>query len=367
MARLMLVVWVTLTLAAVVHAQPASDIQTVRNQIQSLQDQLKAALQRLDELEKKQAAPAPAPKPSWPDTLKVGGYFQARYEARRGTVDDFLFRRMYITLLATPNSRTTGLVTLRRTGLATDPAIDFEAAQVDYKIDNQWTARFGQVMTNWGWDGAESSSKRIPLDRFVGVEGIAARTGRPGINGMYFRGPSDRGMYIVRNPQRREEPMVTLGLVNGNFTASDNDNNKTYSVDLKWQKRWGSYGASWMDGKYLYQPPGTPAPPMVDTDRQGLNLWAHSDPAPWGFQTEYVKGKLAGNSPTKTNATNMNGWYGQVAYNRGTGTPFLRYEILDPDTAATGDTYSGWHIGCAYQPDRNNKLTLEYADAGRGP
>jgi hypothetical protein len=84
-------------------------------------------------------------------------------------------------------------------------------------------------------------------------------------------------------------------------------------VDLKWQRQWGQFGASWIDGTYRV----VPAAPF-DTDRQALNLWAHSEPAPLGLQTEYRKGRLPGKS--------VDGWFGQVAYNHGAATPFFRYE-----------------------------------------
>ena len=244
---------------------------------------------------------APPKEVCWYDKICINGYFHNRYEARQDSEDDFLMRRLYVNLIGSLNDRTTAVVTFGRVG-PEDPKIDLACAFVDYKATSEWSLRVGQAPTAFGYDAAESSSKRLPLERFVGVEGIPTRTDRPGLPGLYFKGPWDRGVWLTRKPTG-SEPSIMVGLTNGNFREADNNSDKTYTVDLKWKRPWGTFGASWLDGRLI------PAPGAPESDRRGLDLFVHTDPAPWGFQAEYIDGDLLG--------TSMDGWYGQVAFNRG--------------------------------------------------
>lgn len=341
-------------------AQAQTDaLEALKKQVQQLQDQLKAAMDQIKAIEAKQAAAAPAPKEKWSDKLSVTGYFHARYEAREDTIDDFFIRRLYVNLIGNWNDRAQSVITFGRVG-PEDPKIDLEVAMVNYKFRDNWVLTFGQAPNFFGWDTAESSSKRLPFDRWAAGEGIPGRPGRPGIRGLYFAGPWDRGVYVTRQSQASSEPTVILGLVNGNFRNSDNDNNKVWSVDLKWKPRWGQFGASYMDGKYTEVPPGAAAGTAAVTQpRRALGLFVHTEPTPFGFQGEFLDGEMFGKD--------VQGWYGQVAYNKGgPGTPYFRYEQFDQDQATMGNTFVGWRLGYAYQVDKNNEVTLEIHDAHAG-
>lgn len=340
-------------LLAVVATAQAQTVEQLRDQVKALQDQLKVVMDKLQQLEAKPAPPAapPADVPKWTDKITVNGYWHARYEARENARDDFTFRRMYINFLGKLNDRTSIIMNLCRVPLANDPTIEFEAAQVNYQLDDLWMLSFGQVYNNFGWDTWESSSKRLPLDRWAAGEGISGRPDRAGIRGLYFAGPTDRGMYVTRKGQDMI-PTVIVGLVNGNFRAADNNDNKTYSLDLRWKQPWGQFGASWMDGDYTETVGGV----LTTNARKALGLYVHTDPAPWGFQAEFLDGDLFGHP--------VQGWYGQVAYNKGgKGTPYFRYEQYDTDQDSAGNTFMGFRAGYAYQLDKNNELTVEWQDA----
>ncbi len=274
---------------------------------------------------------------AWYDKITVNGFAQARYEARdaSGSVDDFHLPRFYMNFIADVTDRANVVITYGRVGPG-NPSVDICNAFVDWQISDEWTARVGQVPTNFGYDVWESSSKRLPFERW------AAGAGLPGLPGIYFAGPWDRGIYLMRTPSGNE-PKVIVGVVNGNFRNPDDNNNKTVSADLRWKRDWGEFGISWMDGKYGNTP----------QDREAINLYIHTEPAPWGFQAEYLDGSMG---------PDIDGWYLQVAHNVNKATPFVRYEVYDPDKDVGGD-FSGLHIGCAYQLDSHNELTVEYLDA----
>ncbi|MEN6642708.1 MAG: porin [Armatimonadia bacterium] len=369
----LLVAVLLLTFAAAAGAQTEAD--KLREQVKQLQQALQDVCARLQKLEAAEAAPAvvvaapAAPTaPKWYDKVKVGGYLQGRYEDRRqmlsnfppgalppssveGT-DEFLMRRAYLGFVFTPNERTTAAFTLRHLSFAS--AVDIEAAYVNYKFARQWEVEFGRVYNRFGWDAWESSSRRLPLERFAGVEGYKAA----GIRGLEFQGPTDHGIYVTHNPKAPcdgWEPAVHVGFINGNFLNAENNNNKTYEIDLRWARPFGQFGASWVDGRYT-EGVGTPSV-ATTTDRQMLDLWLHTDPKPWGFQTELVDGKLFG--------YDVRGGYGQVARLVGDGTAYLRYETFDPTRDLDGDSLRAWKLGYAYQLDSRNELTLEFMDADR--
>lgn len=350
-----------LAMAGAAHADAATD--ALKATVESLQKQLTDAVNRLKALEADKAAPAaqpavaPAtPKPQWYDKVNLVGYWQARYEDREapGATDEFLIRRMYLGLVAKPNARTTAVVLLRHLSFAA--AVDVEAMYVDYRFSDTWGVEFGRVCNKFGWDAWESSSKRLPFDRFAGLESY-----RPaGVRGLYFQGPTDHGVYLTHRPSANApvwEPTVHLGLINGNFLGAENNTNSTYSMDVRWNDRqsW-QWGVSYLNGRFT-ENVGTPPAPVTN-DRRMLGLYVHRDPKPWGVQAEWVDGELFG--------SDVSGWYGQFAYAHQNKTPYLRYEQYDPTEGQPGDMFEAVRTGCAWQMDKNNELTFEYMWAESG-
>ncbi|MHB8994976.1 MAG: porin [Armatimonadota bacterium] len=350
-----------LSLAAAASAQQ-SDIDALRATVKQLSDQLKAVTDKLQELEAKQAAPAAAPaaaapaKENWYDKLAVTGYWQSRYEAREDTRDEFIMRRMYLHFAGNWSQDLKTLLTLSRIPSGTDPNIELEAAQVNWRFADDYSVTFGQIYNNFGYDTWESSAKRLPFDRWAAGEGVAGRPGRPGIRGLYFRGPADRGIYLARHAGGNE-PTVIAGLVNGNYNMGDNDDNKALSLDLRFNRPGNTqFGASMLYGDYTDVVGGV----GVTQPRKALGLYFHTEPCPWGFQAEYLKGEMFG--------ADAEGFYGQVAHNKGgKGTPYVRYEQFNQNENATGDTYTSLRLGYAYQLDKRNEFTFEYQDADAGP
>lgn len=369
-AGVLMICLLLLSFAVCAQAQSA-EVKALQEQVQKLQDQLKQVMDRLQQVEAKpaeEAKPAAA-KPNWSDKLKMMGYFQARYENRRRTMaafppgvwppaatpeatDEFLIRRMYFGAIATPNDRTTAMVLFRHLSFA--GGVDIEAMYVDYKLDDQWSVEFGRVYNKFGWDAWESSSRRVPFDRFAGLEGY-----RPGgIRGLYFQGPTDHGVYLSRKPLPTAsiwEPTVHVGLLNGNFIGAENNNGKGVEVALRWTDRNGWYwGAGYVDGSFTETVNNAPQ----KTDRTMLGLYLRRDPKPWGLQAEYIDGELFG--------FDVNGGYGQLSYAIKDKTPFVRVESYDPSKGVAGDRFKAVRAGCTWQLDKTNELTLEYMWAERG-
>lgn len=291
---------------------------------------------------------------SWADRVSVQGYFHGRYDfgdtCRSGQpVDDsFNFRRMFLTLIASPNDQTTGIITLARCGPG-DPNIDLYHAYVDYKLSDDWNVQVGQVGTWFGLEGWESSSARLPLERALVTEGGP---------GFYFAGASDRGVWFRRNPDpaKPSEPLVVLGVCNGEFRAADTNSNKTLSVDLKWKRDWGLYGASWMNGKFTGSAAGA-----VETNRSAWDAYVRVLPAPWGAEAEYASGELMG--------CDIDGYYvqGMYAFPDVDGTLFARWEEFSRDSCAAAAAYpaadyEAWLIGYSHRLDESNELTIQWTD-----
>ncbi|MCE5238561.1 OprO/OprP family phosphate-selective porin [bacterium] len=365
----------TLLLSFAAGAWAAPTVEDLSNQVKQLQDALKQALDRIQKLEAQKAAPPPvqpaaqpaaAPPSRWYDKITVSGYTHARYEDRRMTMpaasppaafnpdsatrarDEFLIRRMYLNFISKPNDRTTAVVSLRRLGTK-DQNIDLEALFVNYVLSDLWSVEFGRVYNRFGWDAFESSSKRLPFDRFPGVEGYGAA----GLRGLYCNGPTDQGVYFIRKSAGDWEPTAYFGLVNGNFISPDNNANKTVSLDLKWRRDVVDFGVSYIGGEFT-ETVGTS--PMT-TDREMFGFFVHTDPSPWSLQGEWIIGRLFGQEVT--------GFYGQIARKVGQGTPYIRFEQYNPSKDIFGDLYNAWKFGYAYQMDKNNELTLEYLYAER--
>ncbi len=283
---------------------------------------------------------------NWSDRISVSGYFQVRYidTDESGQFDNFDFRRMYITIRGAIDHRNTGIITFARVG-PQDPNIDLYNAFVDYMIDDQYRVQIGQVPTWFGLEAWEGSSVRLPFERAKILE---AGTG------FWWMGAPDRGVWFRRLPTPdSDEPLVVLGVCNGQFRADDANNDKNISIDLKWDRDWGQFGASWFDGTFVNA--------GVETDRNAWDLYVRVHPntvmGPVGCQFEYADGELLG--------ADRDGWYGQVVYDVGTGkdTLFARYEEFNATVnPANWADYEGWTIGWAHRVYDSSRLTVQYTD-----
>jgi len=150
------------------------------------------------------------------------------------------------------------------------------------------------------------------------------------------------------------EPMLVLGVWNGQFRADDANDDKNLSVDLKWDRPWGQFGFSWFDGTFV---DGA----AVETDRSAWDVYARLRPntvaGPVGLQFEYADAELLG--------ADRDGWYGQIVYDLGTGkdTLFGRYQEFNATLdAANFADYDAWTIGWVHRVYDSSELTIEYTD-----
>jgi len=357
----------------------------------ALGDQVKSKCQQIDlEIEKLlqlkadllkmtgQTAPTPpaAPPKSWAETIRIRGYFQARYvgfpepdpalipPAVSPLRDTFDLRRMYIFLMANPTDRMSTMVTWARIGSGTTDA-NWAEAFVDYTLDKEkaWKLRVGQAPTWMGIENAQSSSVRLPLEYSAFLAGSYNNQPR----GVFFQGPWDRGAWLVYTPPDCTgwTPQAVASLTNGQYRGAERNSNKNVALDLKWRPTWGEVDLSWMDGQWSDDTVATTDPKYLKTDPRRYVLGAvRYDPAgPLAVQGEAAKGAMFGDD--------FDGFYGQLEYAvpNTMATLFTKYEYYDPPDTAPGvgcDTYHAWHLGYAQWLDKNNRLTLQYTNGQLG-
>ena len=291
---------------------------------------------------------------SWSDRISMSGYFQVRYIDTDSSTesDNFDLRRAYFTLKGDLDTRTTGIITFSRVGPG-DPNIDLYNCFVDYRLGERYAIQAGQVPTWFGLEAWESSSVRLPFERAKILEGGP---------GFWFAGASDRGVWLRRNPQG-DEPLVVLGVWNGQFRSDDMNDDKNISLDVKFNREWGQFGASWFDGTFVQTPAGGPA---VEADRNAVDVYVRKFADPWGFQAEWADGEMFG--------ADRDGWYAQAMYDLqdGKNVAFARWEEFNAEPHATAVTqsgttapsaeYTGFTIGVRHKVYESGYITIQYTD-----
>jgi hypothetical protein len=281
----------------------------------------------------------------WYDRVCMFGYFQFRYEDVDNGNDEFDFRRMYLTLKGDVDERTTGIITLSRVG-PDDPNVDLYNAFVDYKLSDRYAIQAGQVPTWFGLEAWEGSSVRLPFER--------AKIFQAG-PGFYFAGASDRGVWVRRTPEEQQEPLVVLGVWNGQFREGDANDDKNISLDVKFDREWGQFGASWFDGSYV-DVDGTFGPAGAETDRNGWDVYLRKFAEPWGVQAEYSDGELLG--------SDIDGWYAQGMYDfqDDKNVGFARYQEFNSENGANWREFDAITVGVRHRVYDSGFITLQYTD-----
>jgi hypothetical protein len=286
----------------------------------------------------------------WYDRVCIFGYFQFRYVDTDDEMlnDQFDFTRMYLTLKGDVDERTTGIITISRVG-PQDPNIDLYNAFVDYRLSDRYAIQAGQVPTWFGLEAWEGSSVRLPFER--------AKIFQAG-PGFFWQGASDRGVWVRRNPEGKE-PLAVLGVWNGQFRNDDANDDKNISLDLKFNRDWGQFGASWFDGTYVG---GDPA---VETDRSAVAAYVRKFADPWGFQAEWADGELLG--------ADRDGWYvqGMWDFQDDKNVAFARYEQFNAEPQAVAAAqgvagaqaeYDGLTLGVRHKMYDSGFITVQYTD-----
>ena len=289
------------------------------------------------------------------DKLTICGYSQMRYDGgdQLGPNDDpedFTLRRAFLNIIANPNERCMIVLTLATfdpnpPGHASDDLVVYNLF-MDYKLNDVYSARFGQVPTYFGLEAWQGSSERVALER------AAILQSGPGALGFYYAGATDRGIWVKRAGEG-SAPDMYFGVCNGQGRNSDYDSNKNYSIDLKWKRDWGIFGVSWFDG--TLGPTGAAINPAVETDRSAIDAYIKYRTPGWDFQAEYADGELLG--------ADRDGWYVQVCKVKEgrSWVPYLKYETYDADAPANVE-YDALHGGVAWQVDDHNELTVQVSD-----
>jgi len=287
----------------------------------------------------------------WSDRICMSGYFQVRFvDTDSNTAsDNFDLRRAFFTMKGDLDTRTTGIITFSRVG-PDDPNIDLYNCFVDYRLGERYAIQAGQVPTWFGLEAWESSSVRLPFERAKVLEGGP---------GFFFAGAADRGVWLRRNPEGNE-PLVVLGVWNGQFRTDDLNDDKNISVDVKFNREWGQFGASWFDGTFVQTPEGAPA---VETDRSGVDVYVRKFADPWGFQAEWADGEMMG--------SDIDGWYAQGMYDfqDGKNVAFARWEEFNAEPQGVGvaqagndGEYTGFSVGVRHKVYESGYITLQYTD-----
>lgn len=289
----------------------------------------------------------------WYDRICLSGYFTVRYvdTDSKTESDNFDFRQLYLTIRGDVDPRTTGIITLARVG-PQDPNIDLYNAFIDYKLSDRYAIQAGQAPTWFGLEAWEGSSVRLPFERAKILEAGP---------GFWFAGAADRGVWLRRNPEG-QEPLVVLGVWNGQFRSDDLNDDKNVSLDVKFNRDWGQFGASWFDGSYV----STAADgSRAQTDRNAVAVYARKFADPWGLQAEWADGELLG--------ADRDGWYlqGMYALADGKNTVYARWEEFNAtpqlmavaqDGLRASAEYTGWTIGVRHKVYDSGWLTLQYTD-----
>lgn len=286
----------------------------------------------------------------WYDRVCLFGYFQVRFVDvdAPGENDNFDFRRGYFTIKGDVDPRTTGIITFARVG-PDDPNIDLYNAFIDYKLGERYGIQAGQVPTWFGLEAWEGSSVRLPFERAKILEGGP---------GFWFAGASDRGVWLRRTPEGGE-PMVILGVWNGQFRSDDANDDKNISLDVKFNRDWGQFGASWFDGEYYN------AGSDLTQDRNAVDVYVRKFADPWGFQAEWADGEMFG--------ADRDGWYVQGMYDLqdDKNVAFARYEKFNAepqmmtaaqDTIGAQAEYDGFTIGVRHRVYDSGFITVQYTD-----
>ena len=287
----------------------------------------------------------------WYDRVCMSGYFQIRYidSDDEANPDNFDFRQLYVTIKGDLDDRTTGIITLARVGPG-DPDVDLYNAFIDYRLGGGYGIQAGQVPTWFGLEAWEGSSVRLPFERAKILEAGP---------GFWQAGAADRGVWVRRNPESSDEPLVVLGIWNGQFRADDLNDDKNISLDIKFNQDWGHFGASWFDGSYIAN--------SVENDRNAVDLYVRKFAKPWGFQAEWADGEMLG--------ADRDGYYVQGMYDLedGKNIVFARWEefnarpyrsvlVAQENGFRPHAEYTGWTIGVRHKVYDSSSITLQYTD-----
>lgn len=366
---------------AVIDSMVASGLISAEKAAEFKSQGAKASAAVADELAA--AAAAKPKKKQWYDTIKLGGYVQARGlyypDAEEKSVNvaavdlkkdsEFLVRRARIKLSAKPAE---GVEVVIQEDFG-EGVTSVKDAYVDKKFGNENTSviRVGQHKVPFGFEGPQSSSSRLPLER----NWVARRT----ISGerdtglaYYYTTPEDAALFELAKKNHfgtGDYGSFAIGFFNGQGIDGAVEYNsdkhivlrgckpmliKGFNSDSEEPSQYFEFGASYYTGDYVSK--GLDA--EVSEDLIGIH--AYLAPQPFGLQAEYFTGETEG--------ADIDGFYVMGIYRPedGSGSFYVRYDELDGRRKGKGTSnYSRdrWTVGYAHElEDGKNRLTVEYSE-----
>jgi len=366
---------------AVIDAMVASGLITAEKAAEFKAQGMKASAAVADELAA--AAAAKPKKKQWYDTIKLGGYVQARGlyypDAEEKEVDlasvslkkdsEFLVRRARIKLSAKPAS---GVEVVIQPDFG-EGDVTIKDAYVDKKFGNENTSmiRVGQHKVPFGFEGPQSSSSRLPLER----NWVARRT----ISGerdtgiaYYYTDPEDAKLFGLAKDEHfgtGDFGNIAVAFFNGQGIEDGAELNsdkhivlrgckpmliKGFGSDSEEPTQYLEFGASYYAGDYVSKGLGK----EVSEDLIGIH--GYLAPQPFGLQAEYFTGETEG--------ADIDGFYVMALYRPedGNGTFYARYDELDGRRKGRGAkdyTRDRWTVGYAHElEDGKNRVTVEYSE-----
>jgi hypothetical protein len=318
----------------------------------------------------KPAAP-PAAKPAgWYDRVKIGGYFQGRWQdypdVASGKVgNEFLVRRARTKLDFQATDR--AFAEIEADWAQGKPAV--KNAFLDYSLrpSGPWRIRLGQQKVPFGFETPQSTGVMLPFE----TSWLSQKEFPSGYDAglvLFYTGTRDRVLF--QQAQRTDYGTgdygnFALALINGQgivdpFTTGgvtgEANGNKTVvaRVDKPFLcaggRRYAEVGASYFNGRYF----STKAGANFEDDVLGFH--AYLPARPWGVQAEYYGGDTEG-AP-------LRGWYTMGLWRPGPrGMLFTRYDSYSGRAKGGGPSLFDRHrisVGYAHQLDDNTRLTAEW-------
>lgn len=325
-----------------------AEIQRIRQQLQ----QMESLQKRLEALEAQLKALQERPKVR-PSVAHLSGFVQFRYThdttrpidsndfSRGGVRDDFRLRTVRLDGIAQPNEQTTYRVNLN--------ANNTQVSVVDAFI--LWKLKRGQLQVGLF---------RLPL-LYETLESNADRLTPEASRLTETLFPTERDVGIAYTYPFSKQTSATVGIFTGDRSSATQQSitsRKSGLIRLVHQATpvlnlWA--GGMFGEGRRDFN--GTPA--NYTRHRWGTGfLWETSQIS---LRGEYLWGKHAGNTLVRRTVP-VQGGYLLMSYAL-VNTPWLfygRYDIFDPDTERSGNTFDRYGLGVQYQLNPATRLNLTW-------
>lgn len=245
-------------------------------------------------------------------------------------------------------------------------------AYFQHKWDAAWRFRMGLATIPFGLENDSSTPNRLALDA-------------PTVISRILPGKRDLGLFLFYSPAKYSKLFKEMdkkdfgfgdyGIAALSYYGGQGRDNNAEPGTRHWDARFsypfafgnkqlGEIGTSFFTGDYsTYDSGGA----RVNVKDQMWGLHAFIAPRPWGFQGEYVTGKMPGlNGSGETVEADADGWYAQLAYRLNPKSMlFCRRDEFDgyrknPTGQPKAEDYERTVFGYRRNIDRLTDVTVEY-------